>query len=212
MYIFVVASIDKLFDYIFQIYNGGKKVQIPVDLLSMPFFYRGGHIIPKKARFRRSSALMINDPYTIIICLDPSTDSAVGHIYYDDFHSTDVTHARLYQMKYTRNKSFSGIFSLKRLPRPGTTVILEEAANIKLPSIERVVVVNYNEAPSKVLAVSKVSGEKRPLNFFFTPSEGTAGGDGARPSLLAIRKPELAVDDSWEIQILVGHSTLDDEL
>ena len=36
----------------------------------IPFFLRGGSIIPTKERLRRSSALMMNDPYSLIVALN----------------------------------------------------------------------------------------------------------------------------------------------
>ena len=34
-------------------------------------FQRGGTIVPKKMRVRRASSLMRNDPYTLVVALDP---------------------------------------------------------------------------------------------------------------------------------------------
>ena len=36
----------------------------------IPVFYRGGSIIPRKDRIRRSSYLSRNDPYTLVVALD----------------------------------------------------------------------------------------------------------------------------------------------
>ena len=33
-------------------------------------YQKGGSIIPRKMRIRRSSALMVHDPFTLIACLD----------------------------------------------------------------------------------------------------------------------------------------------
>ena len=37
----------------------------------MATLQRGGTIIPRKLRVRRCSALMINDPYTLFVALNP---------------------------------------------------------------------------------------------------------------------------------------------
>lgn len=49
---------------------GGAHVTVPVTLADMPVFIRGGSIIPRRERPRRSSAAMVNDPYTLVVALD----------------------------------------------------------------------------------------------------------------------------------------------
>lgn len=43
---------------------------MPVTLESQPYFYRGGYIVPRKDRVRRSATLMTDDPYTLVVTLD----------------------------------------------------------------------------------------------------------------------------------------------
>jgi len=43
---------------------------MPVRLETVPHFYRGGHIVPRKDRVRRSSSQMADDPYTLIVAVD----------------------------------------------------------------------------------------------------------------------------------------------
>ena len=60
-----------------------------MNLLNYPSLYfravyqRGGTIIPKKERVRRSSALMRHDPYTLVVALDRA-GRATGTLYIDD--------------------------------------------------------------------------------------------------------------------------------
>ena len=56
-------------------------------LLQIPVFQKGGTIVPKKLRVRRSSSLMADDPYTLIVALDnqvttptPLTDENVQRV------------------------------------------------------------------------------------------------------------------------------------
>lgn len=46
---------------------GEGMTSVPAPMERMPVFYRGGSIVPKKMRLRRSSKLMFFDPYTIVI-------------------------------------------------------------------------------------------------------------------------------------------------
>uniref|UniRef100_A0A9J8ABE9 Glucosidase II alpha subunit b n=1 Tax=Cyprinus carpio carpio TaxID=630221 RepID=A0A9J8ABE9_CYPCA len=52
----------------------------------IPVFQRGGSIIPRKDRVRRSSTCMENDPYTLYVALSPKK-FAEGELYIDDGHS-----------------------------------------------------------------------------------------------------------------------------
>ena len=48
---------------------GGTTATISTPIDVMPVFQRGGTILPKQMRVRRSSKLMINDPYvTLNLC------------------------------------------------------------------------------------------------------------------------------------------------
>uniref|UniRef100_A0A8C1AH05 Glucosidase II alpha subunit b n=2 Tax=Cyprinus carpio TaxID=7962 RepID=A0A8C1AH05_CYPCA len=70
----------------FQKHNGAQNLYIPVTLSSIPVFQRGGSIIPRKDRVRRSSTCMENDPYTLYVALSPKK-FAEGELYIDDGHS-----------------------------------------------------------------------------------------------------------------------------
>uniref|UniRef100_A0A671RCY5 Neutral alpha-glucosidase AB-like n=1 Tax=Sinocyclocheilus anshuiensis TaxID=1608454 RepID=A0A671RCY5_9TELE len=52
----------------------------------IPVFQRGGSIICRKDRVRRSSSCMENDPYTLYVA-PSSQGSAEGELYIDDFHT-----------------------------------------------------------------------------------------------------------------------------
>lgn len=167
---------------LFQVYSGNQEINVPVDLRTIPFFYRGGYIVAKKARPRRSSFAMIPDPYTIVIALDNSDKpTATGHLYIDDYHSTDFSTARLYRMEYT-----SSTFKFIRL---------EGSNNPETPLIERVVIMSPTMTmPSKVY-VSTPDGKKRDIEFSFTNPEGS------RSALLVLRKPLVKAEDGWELHV-----------
>uniref|UniRef100_A0A672YYU2 Neutral alpha-glucosidase AB n=1 Tax=Sphaeramia orbicularis TaxID=375764 RepID=A0A672YYU2_9TELE len=70
----------------FQKHNGAQNLYIPVTMSSIPVFQRGGSIIPRKLRVRRSSSCMEHDPYTLYVALNPQR-TAEGEIYIDDGHT-----------------------------------------------------------------------------------------------------------------------------
>jgi alpha 1,3-glucosidase len=47
-------------------YKGSMSHKLQVLEDSIPSFQRGGTIVPRKDRFRRSSTQMVNDPYTLV--------------------------------------------------------------------------------------------------------------------------------------------------
>lgn len=57
--------------------------RLPLTMNTIPFFYRGGSIIPRKERPRRSTAVAHADPYTLIVALDDKM-TASGDLYLDD--------------------------------------------------------------------------------------------------------------------------------
>ena len=62
---------------------GGKTHNLPVDLDAIPVMVRGGSIVPRRMRPRRTTAAMSNDPFTLLVCLDKS-EGASGDLYLDD--------------------------------------------------------------------------------------------------------------------------------
>ena len=51
-------------------------------------FQRGGSVLSRKERVRRSSALMRDDPYTLVVAL-AKDGTAAGQLYIDDEHTMD---------------------------------------------------------------------------------------------------------------------------
>ena len=63
--------------------NMSEAVTVLSDIDKIPVYQRGGSIIPRKLRLRRSSRLMMNDPYTLYAALDKDL-KAEGTLYMDD--------------------------------------------------------------------------------------------------------------------------------
>jgi alpha 1,3-glucosidase len=74
--------------------HGGASLTVETPIHQIPVYQRGGTIIPKKMRVRRSSSAMANDPYTLIIALSSDQTqaggSSTGDLYLDDGHSFDL--------------------------------------------------------------------------------------------------------------------------
>uniref|UniRef100_A0A8C2J9J3 Glucosidase, alpha; neutral AB n=1 Tax=Cyprinus carpio TaxID=7962 RepID=A0A8C2J9J3_CYPCA len=159
----------------FQKHNGAQNLYIPVTLSSIPVFQRGGSIIPRKDRVRRSSTCMENDPYTLYVALSPKK-FAEGELYIDDGHS----------FNYDTKKEFihrSLTFANNAL----TSSNLCPDCNFLTSSwIEKVLILGASK-PSKVLL--KMDGKETPVDFEFDTSM----------SVLTLRKPGMNAGADWTL-------------
>ncbi len=57
-----------------------------MTLDAIPVFYRGGAIVPRRERPRRSTQTQARDPFTLVVACDPMF-KAEGDLYLDDGHS-----------------------------------------------------------------------------------------------------------------------------
>ncbi|KAJ8949565.1 hypothetical protein NQ318_016196, partial [Aromia moschata] len=77
------------------VHLGSSRTNLPVNISTSPFFYRGGSIIPRKNKERPSTANLTDDPYTLYVNLDANRN-AEGRLYVDDYtsfaYSTDNTY------------------------------------------------------------------------------------------------------------------------
>lgn len=70
-------------------------------------FYKGGSIIPRKDRPRRSSVVMHNDPFTFYVALDQH-QTASGTLYVDDYESFNYRDNKsLYIVMWFENNKLS---------------------------------------------------------------------------------------------------------
>ena len=53
----------------------------PVSIADVPTFVRGGYVVPRRDRPRRSTAAMAGDPLTLVVAPDANGD-AVGEVYW----------------------------------------------------------------------------------------------------------------------------------
>jgi mannosyl-oligosaccharide alpha-1,3-glucosidase len=160
----------------------GPRVTVNAPLEKIPVFVRGGKVVPRKMRLRRSSKLMFYDPYTLSVCPD-SEGNAVGQLYMDDeystAHKTDPSAFVVREFVLTsRNK-------LSNRRRGGNTDSPYEAPN----TLERVIVAGQMRAPTRVAVVVKSTGKESSLPFFYDESSKT----------LSIKKPDVLMTEDWDI-------------
>lgn len=62
--------------------HGWEKMSVS-DAFKVPVLQRGGSIVAKKERPRRAAPMMVNDPMTLVVCVDKE-EKAQGTVYVDD--------------------------------------------------------------------------------------------------------------------------------
>ena len=62
---------------------GPTTFEYPVSMADTPTFIRGGHVVVRRDRARRSTVAMAADPFTIVVAPD-AAGHAVGELYLDD--------------------------------------------------------------------------------------------------------------------------------
>ena len=162
--------------------SGINEVVVPSDLDTIPVFQRGGSVIPRKLRLRRSSHLMVNDPYTLFVALDAS-QTATGELYMDD--------------EVTFNHESKGDFAIATFSAQinDSSGIIQNSveagkgwgasawgSNDRL--IERIVIMGMRPA-------SNISIEGESLGFTYDNEA----------KILVIRKPDVMATRNWEIRI-----------
>ncbi|TKS72276.1 Neutral alpha-glucosidase AB [Collichthys lucidus] len=160
----------------FQKHNGAQNLYIPVTMSSIPVFQRGGSIIPRKLRVRRSSTCMEHDPYTLYVALNPKR-TAEGELYVDDGHTFN------YEKKEFIHRRLS--FANNVL----SSVNLAPDAHFSTRSwIERIIILGASK-PGKVTLIA--GAQESQLEFEFDASM----------SVLTIRKPGMNAGVDWTVKL-----------
>lgn len=162
--------------------------KIPVTMDGIPFFYRGGSIIPRRERPRRSTAAMARDPFTLVVSLDHN-GTAEGSLYLDDGRS----YAFIRGLYLHRRFSFQdNTLSNRKLQQEG---VPEQTLQSDL-QVERIVVLGLPKKDYTVTAT--VGGQQRVLT-------GEAGflswKAPTSTAAFVVRKPDLAIVQDWEVTL-----------
>ena len=193
-----IADDETYYDYFdYKIVRGkGKTYKVAAPLNKIPLLMRGGHIIPRRDRPRRSSALMKWDPFTLVVVLD-NDSNAEGTLYVDDGESFDYQEGahihRLFAYDGTSQTLVSADLST---PGKKTKEYLKSMAKVR---VEKVIVVGAPaswEAKSKVL-VSEDNGKKgRKAGLSWQRAEN------GMAAWAVVRDPGVAIGGDWKVNFL----------
>jgi alpha 1,3-glucosidase len=158
-------------------YPGNRRATINTPLSKIPVFQFGGTVVPKKLRVRRSSSLMLNDPYTLIVALDPK-GKAKGYLYTDD--GLTLSHEK-------------GVFLYRKFEFNNNQFIsssAEPSGQYKTKEwLERIIVLGLQSKPRRI-TMKDASGTKD-LGFSFSDTTMS----------LTIRKPGCNIGEDFIITL-----------
>jgi alpha 1,3-glucosidase len=160
---------------------------------------RGGHIIPRRDRPRRSSGLMKYDPFTLVVVLD-AAGNAAGTLYLDDGETFDYEMGAFIHRRF----SFDGarnILTSSNLDASTVRTVKFEKYNKAMEKVrvEKVVIVNAPAAwkgKEEVVVMeegAKESKRRKPVSMTYHAK------DGKKAAYAVIRDPRVAIGRGWKI-------------
>ncbi|XP_023336041.1 neutral alpha-glucosidase AB [Eurytemora carolleeae] len=160
----------------FQKYEVSGEISIQAGYEKVPVYQRGGTIIPRKQRIRRSSVLMHEDPITLHIALDKE-QKAEGTLYIDDGQSFEYKEGKFIYVTFKYEK---GTLEAK----------LNQPAGIETKVwLEKVVILGSGPANNPAKVTDK-TGEKY-VDTLYNSSTGA----------LIIRKPGVNLGSGFTISL-----------
>lgn len=112
-----------------------------VELSDIPILIKGGHIFFTKSRYRRSTKLMRNDPYQVVVALDRD-GLAEGNLYIDDGESYE----------YLNGKSITVALEAKKNILKGAPFSADNSylAQFDIVTIEKITLLGQNQKVSSI--------------------------------------------------------------
>ena len=154
-------------------------ITVSSDIDKIPVYQRGGSIISRKLRLRRSTQMMINDPYTLYIALD-SSRKASGLIYMDDEDTFDHERKGFYA---EARLSVDMTSSIRCKVEGSDEWIGGQSSDVRM--IERVIIMGLDKAPQDI------SVDSQKLDFVYDDEK----------KVLVVRKPNVSALKDWEISL-----------
>lgn len=167
--------------------SAGNTVNITVaaGIDVIPVYQRGGSIIPRKLRLRRSTMMMKGDPYTLYIALDEKKHAS-GRLHMDDEES--FGYRKRNEFAYA---TFTADLDVNKMMISNSVVIgsgwdsFDGLADDMM--IERIIIMGVAKPPAKMTVAETGST----LEFSFN----------VETNVVVVRKPDLSAIDNWSIQL-----------
>lgn len=179
-------------------------VTVDTPLSTFPVFVRGGSIFPIRQRVRRSSPLMWQDPFTLVVALSKE-GTAKGQLYLDDgetfghekgeyiWRSFDLTPSGKGSVLQSSDRaSAQSASSTAVTPYNESNVWAKAIAHVK---IERIVLLGLKGKPTEV----SVAGQA--VEWTWTDGVASTAKKGGKSSELVIKNPGLGVVEAWQVEV-----------
>jgi len=154
-------------------------INVKSDIDKIPVYQRGGSVIPRKLRLRRSTEMMIHDPYTLYIALDKA-GKANGLLYMDDENTFDYD-----RKEYFAQANFE--VEIEQYIRCVATGNVEWLTSQPSSSrrIERILIMGVQKSPTSIMWGSK------PIEFQYNEQ-----------NLVLALKVDLSALQSWDLSLV----------
>ncbi|KAL1918966.1 uncharacterized protein VTP21DRAFT_2347 [Calcarisporiella thermophila] len=171
--------------YTHEKFEGHGEHTVSAPLHQIPVFYRGGHIVPRRERHRRSSTAMRLDPFTLVVALD-AHGKASGSLYLDDGETFDFERGDFLDREFVFiNNKLSARASPKEVLSKSQSASVDALKKVR---VERVVVLGMEKVPVRI--VLKEKGAERVVAF-----ENAAGR-------LILRDPGCLIGNDWDLEFV----------
>ncbi|KAG5438788.1 hypothetical protein PCANB_002508 [Pneumocystis canis] len=178
------------FDFSMYCGKGYKMVSSPLE--KIPMFIHGGSIILRRDRIRRSSLLMMHDPFTVIIALD-NKGNAEGSLYLDDGESFDNLDGLYIYKKFIFFSTNSTFTSYDLHNSSNTKKYSEKIKNLR---IEKLVIVGSNDIlkereKDSVKIIQHKDTWDAEIVITSSPDK--------KAKIITVRDPKVSISENWEI-------------
>jgi len=160
---------------------GSQALSVSSDIDKIPVYQRGGSIIARKLRLRRSTQMMVNDPYTLYIAIDSTSKEATGVLYMDDEFSFD--HEKKGSFGEAKFKADLKNKFISNKVNAESQWVASTSKSSRM--IERVIIMGVEEPPTTMHLQS--------IELHFSYDRES--------KVLVIRKPNVSALDDWEIKL-----------
>ncbi|KAI9847935.1 MAG: hypothetical protein M1837_001452 [Sclerophora amabilis] len=185
--------------------GGGTTVTISAPLDKIPLLLRGGSIVPRRDRERRSSGLMRHDPYTLLIALD-GAGNADGSLYVDDGETFDHEAGAYIHRRFVLDGAAQTLASSDLMPAPGKktaaylhkmkTVRVEKVILVGVPGTwagKKEVSVKEEEEEGAKSTTTKKKKKSKKVSMEYHPAEG------GKAAWATVRDPAVGIGKGWVI-------------
>lgn len=184
------------YDYFnYKIYEGRGSHTVDAPLDTIPLLMQGGHVIPRKDRPRRSSALMRWDPYTLVVVLD-DMGIASGELYVDDGETFGFEDGAYIHRSFTFNPETQTLSSadVEGKETKGGKARQAYEKTMAEVLVERVIVVGAPSAwKAKDSVLVREGGAERSVGF-----QWHAGSKG-HASWAEVKNPKAGIANDWSV-------------